>query len=301
MAGEDLEWLLRQFSSGGGSLPSLKSLGPNPQPSSLNPNQDASAGTASPQKSFQRYQTIEDCVQESFRDILSRSPYIFAANKRQEALLAQAAAHASPAIKFTSSQPYALAASKSEKASAFSSDMPVRAALNHSPKHAAAASRGVAAAAARSSGRASAPPHLEPSAVLETSDARASGKMADKRGKQAVIQRMERLRNDDEALEMLRQKVERYMERDREKHMSAGRLSPILKNRKGAKTQTLENRINKLVEQRLVDTPPPPPRLRACCERLLPDSYLAPGKGAKHATGARCADAAAGNVLGKDG
>jgi hypothetical protein len=285
MAGEDLEWLLRQFSSGGGSLPSLKSLGPK---------QDASAGTASPQKIFQRYQTIEDCVQESFRDILSRSPYIFAANKRQEALLAQAAAHASPSIKFTSSEPYALAASKSEKASTFSSDIPVRAALNHSPKHAAAASRGVAAAAARSSGRASAPPHLEPSAVLETSDARAAGKMADKRGKQAVIQRMERLRNDDDALEKLRQKVERHMERDREKHMCAGRLSPILKNRKGAKTQTLENRISRLVEQRLV-------KPRACCERLLPDSCVAPGKGAKHATGAPRADAAAGNVFGKDG
>jgi hypothetical protein len=246
MAGEDLEWLLRQFSSGGSSLPSLKSLGPK---------QEASYSGTRPQGSFQRYQSIQEGIQEPFRDILSRSPYIFAANKRQEALLAEAATLEKPVIKFASSVQHVLPASISNKALPLRNDSPVKRDLNRSPTHAAAAAHPAAATVARN-GRSSAPP------ALETGDAAESGKKGDRRGKQAVIQRLEQLRNDDDALLMLHQNVERYLQRQKEMSASrSGRLSPIYKNRKGVKMQTLENRISRLEGQKLV-------RSSACCARF---------------------------------
>lgn len=63
------------------------------------------------------------------------------------------------------------------------------------------------------------------------------------------MERMERLRADDEALMLLRHKVERYALRDKGK--SSGSLSPVLKNRKEVKEQTLANRMSKLEGQRL--------------------------------------------------
>jgi hypothetical protein len=239
MAGEDLEWLLRQFSTGVSSLPSLKSLGPK---------QDAPSTIALTDKSSQRFQNLKEGAQEPFRDILSRSPYIFVANKRQEALLAEAATLEKPVIKFASSAQYTVQTNTSNKLSNVQNDSHVRNAVNHSPKHAAAASRGVEVTVPRN-GRSSAPP------MLETVDTAAAGKAAEKRGKQAMIQRLERLRNDDDALLALHQNVERYLQRQKE--MSAGRsgrLSPIYKNRKAAKTQTLKNRISRLEDQKSVSS-----------------------------------------------
>jgi hypothetical protein len=243
MAGEDLEWLLHQFSSGGSSLPRLKSLGPN---------QDAAPVDAAPQRNFQRYQSFEDGIQEPFRDILSRSPYIFVANKRQEALLAEAATFEKPLNKFASGAQRVPLISTPNKESHLHNVPPVRHLLNRSPNHASSALRGAAAIAPRN-GRSSAPPILEVSVTVDAE------RTVEKRGKNAVIQRLELLRNNDEALLLLQNNVERYLRRQKDGGRS-GKLSPVHKNRRAAKTQTLENRISRLEEQRLVSC-------GACCAR----------------------------------
>jgi hypothetical protein len=192
---------------------------------------------------LQRVRSFEDGIQESFRDILSRSPYIFAANKRQEALLDHAASLEKPSFKFTSSMPSQLPVSITNNVSPPHGDRPLLPVLSRSPKRAAAA---VVTAAVARTGRCSAPPDLG-----AASGSGALANAVDRRGKQAVLERMERLRNDDEALMLLHQKVERYMARQREQ-ASPGRQSPILKNRREVKLQTLENRVSKLDGQRLV-------------------------------------------------
>jgi hypothetical protein len=251
MASEDLEWLLHQFSSGDSALPKLKSLGPK---------QDVSVGTALPLKNFHRSSNFEEGIQESFRDILSRSPYIFAANKRQEALLVEAASLEKPVFSFTSSVPSHLPAG----IAVFQPrrEEPTRPFVNLSPKRVAAAV--VAPPPLPRNGRLSAPPILE----TTTAVCDAPGTTVERRGKQAVMERMERLRADDDALMLLRHKVERYALRDKGK--SAGSLSPVLKNRKEVKEQTLANRMSRLEGQRLVS-----PAVCACfacqlipCHRL---------------------------------
>lgn len=234
MTSEDLESLLRQFSSGAGSLPNLKCLGPKAQ-----------AVTAMPATAFRQPLLLEDGIQESYRDILSRSPYIFAANKRQQALLVEAASFEQPQFKFTSSIPSFLPTSI-KNPSPPRGDILLQRTANRSPKRAAAAPPDMSAAAPRN-GRCSAPP------VLETSSSGAVGHEAERRGKQAVIQRMERLRNDGDALLLLHQQVERHLERKRERLSPAtDALSPALKNVRAVKLQTLQNRINRLNEQKLV-------------------------------------------------
>jgi hypothetical protein len=253
MASEDLEWLLLQFSSGDSALPKLKSLGPK---------QDVSLGTALPLKSFHRSSNFEEGIQESFRDILSRSPYICAANKRQEALLVEAASLEKPIFTFTSSVPSHLPA----KIAVFQPrrEDPTRPVVNLSPKRVAA----VAPAPPPRNGRSSAPPILE--RIIAVFDA--PGAAVERRGKQAVLERVERLRADDEALMLLRHKVERYALRDKGK--SSGNLSPVLKNRKEVKEQTLANRMTKLEGQRLVRA-----AASAC---LLSNSYRGTGERACH-------------------
>ena len=80
------------------------------------------------------------------------------------------------------------------------------------------------------------------------------GHEAERRGKQAVIQRMERLRNDGDALLLLHQQVERHLERKRGLlSPAADAMSPALKNVRAVKLQTLQNRINRLNEQKMVN------------------------------------------------
>ena len=242
---EDLEWLLHQFSCEGASLPSLKS-------SVLQKDAHAAAGTFS--IGAVPSQGPDDGIHDSFRDILSRSPYIFVANKRQEALLIQAASMEKPVFKLTNTIPSNLPSSIKQN---LSPPPPLRGdvwppAEKRSPKQAAAvqvkaANAGVPATMPRN-GRLSAPPKLE------TTYAGASGKVAEKRGKQAVMQRLDRLRSDDELRALFQQRMHQYIEK--EKTLSdanrSGRLSPLQKNCKEARLLTLQNRINRLEELREV-------------------------------------------------
>ena len=286
MASEDLESLLRQFSCGAGSLPNLKCLGPK-----------TPAATAVPTTALRQRLLFEDGIQESYRDILSRSPYIFAANKRQQALLVEAASFEQPQFKFTSSMPLTSFLPTSIKnVSPPRGDIPLQRTVNRSPKHAAAAPPDMSAAALRN-GRCSAPP------LLETSSSGAVpvvpvGVEAERRGKQALIQRMEILRNDGDALLLLHQQVERHLERKRERmspSADARAPSPALKNVRAVKLQTLQNRINRLNEQKLVTFAPHAADALHCPSVQLPHTVPPAGAGAGHAARAgHAAEAEAG-------
>jgi hypothetical protein len=289
MASEDLEWLLRQFSCGGGgsSLPSLKSSGLH---------QDAHAGAGSLSKFAWPPQGNEDGIQDSFREILSRSPYIFVANKRQEALLVQAASMEKPVFKFTSTVPSNLPSSIKQSLSPPRADVPLRPPPNPSPKQVAAAASPVhALAAIPRNGRLSAPPMLETAGTSE--------KAVEKRGKHAVILRLDQLRADDEVRALFQQKVDRYLAREKSPSAASGsgRLSPLQKNRRGARLQTLQNRINRLEELRVVRLV-----LAAACILRAPRSrpviflFSRAGEGAHDGTCARVADQPAANVHGQD-
>jgi hypothetical protein len=236
MSCEDLEWLLHQFSADGSSLPVLKSLGPK----HCGHVQDLAS------QSTLRSLSFKGEIEGTFRDILSRSPYIFAANKRQEALLVEAATREQPTVKYQSSVPSHLQVSPKrsppyEKNAALS----LRDAVNrHAPRGAVASPTQVSCAAKAfpCSGRLSAPPALETaSSAVESTR---------KHGKQALILRLERLRSDDDELVRLHQQVERHLQRS--KSPAADAQSPIRLNRRNVKLLTLQNRISRLEAQRVV-------------------------------------------------